>query len=83
MPSWTIENLFEHLAKNENFDFIFWTGDLVAHSFWLDSQSTNVETLKKLFDLFKKYFPNKKIFSILGNHDSNPHNLYIVFNIVE
>lgn len=26
--------------------------------------------------MFEKYFPNKKIYSTVGNHDTEPDNLY-------
>ncbi|CAF0818783.1 unnamed protein product [Brachionus calyciflorus] len=76
LPPWTIENLFDHLENNEKFDFIFWTGDIVPHSFWINSQITTQQTLNKLINLFRKFFPNKKIYSVIGNHDSNPQNQF-------
>lgn len=76
LPSWTIENMLKHISIMEKFDLIYWTGDIMAHDIW---KQTNVEQLKALDyigNLFSKYFPNKITYSSTGNHDSIPCNLF-------
>ncbi|CAF0747954.1 unnamed protein product [Brachionus calyciflorus] len=76
LPLWTLESMFEHISKNEKFDFIYWTGDLGPHDVWVDSKPTQLAYFEKLTELFQKYFPGKKVYSTVGNHDTEPDNLY-------
>lgn len=76
LPLWTVESMFEHIVNREDFDFIYWTGDVGPHSVWENSKETQIEYFQKLSELFQKYFPNKKIYSTIGNHDSEPDNLF-------
>ncbi|CAF0958145.1 unnamed protein product [Brachionus calyciflorus] len=76
VPVWTVENMFEHLSKNEQFDFVYWTGDLPPHNVWKQSRQDQLNALDALSSLFQKYFPNKVIYSALGNHESSPVNLF-------
>lgn len=78
IPVWTVESMFEHIAMNEQFDFIYWTGDLPPHNIWNQSRNDQLEALEHLTSLFNKYFPNKIIFPTLGNHETQPCNLYPV-----
>jgi sphingomyelin phosphodiesterase len=71
-PLWLIENMFEHISKNENFDFVYWTGDLPPHNVWNQSRSDQLSALRVLTALFLKYFPNKVIYPSLGNHEAAP-----------
>ncbi len=32
VPLWTVESMFNHIAKNEQFDFVYMTGDLPPHN---------------------------------------------------
>ena len=57
------------------FDFVYWTGDLPPHDIWAQKRSNQVLALERLTALFKKYFPDKKIFSAIGNHETQPVNL--------
>ena len=93
-PLWTIENMFDHISKNEEvilifllknvnknhffefkFDFIYMTGDIPPHNVWNQTKSEQLHAIDVLTDLFLKYFPNKVIYSTLGNHEAAPCNL--------
>ncbi|KAK7478652.1 hypothetical protein BaRGS_00030115 [Batillaria attramentaria] len=76
-PLWTLELLFSHLqAKQDEFDYILWTGDLPAHDIWNQTHSSQTELLQMLSTMLVKYFPNKPIFPSLGNHESAPVNSF-------
>ena len=43
VPNRTIANLFENLGKmQDQFDWIYWTGDLTAHNIWNQTRATTV-----------------------------------------
>uniref|UniRef100_A0A915KH99 Saposin B-type domain-containing protein n=1 Tax=Romanomermis culicivorax TaxID=13658 RepID=A0A915KH99_ROMCU len=72
LPLRTLENLLQHLQKNESFDYIIWTGDLPPHNIWNQSRQGQLNAYDQLVDLFAQYFPNKTIYSVVGNHESSP-----------
>jgi sphingomyelin phosphodiesterase len=51
------------------FDFVYWTGDLPPHNIWNQTRPDQIFALRKLTQLFQKYFPNKVIYPALGNHE--------------
>ena len=57
------------------FDFIIWTGDLPPHNIWAQKRTDQLTALEQLTGLFKKYFSGKKIYSAIGNHETQPVNL--------
>jgi hypothetical protein len=66
----------------KKFDFVYWTGDLPPHNVWNQTRNDQLNAIKVLTTLFKKYFPNKAIFPTLGNHETTPVNLLVhVFNL--
>ena len=67
--------MFEQVAKNEEFDFIYMTGDLPPHNIWNQTKLDQLNAISVLTGLFLKYFPDKVIYSTLGNHESAPSNL--------
>lgn len=76
-PLWTLENLLQKLsAEKDQFDYIYWTGDLPAHDVWNQTQATQLESVHHMVGLLLKYFPGKPIFPSLGNHESAPVNSF-------
>ncbi|XP_006818659.1 sphingomyelin phosphodiesterase-like [Saccoglossus kowalevskii] len=75
-PRSLIENAFQHLSKNEKFDYIIMTGDLPAHNIWNQSRSDQLEVLKEITDMLLKYFPGVKVYPAVGNHESSPVNSF-------
>jgi len=75
-PLRTVENMFQHLAAREDFDFVYWTGDLPAHDVWNQTRGDQLEHLSVLQELFLKYFSNRTIYPTLGNHEASPVNMY-------
>lgn len=35
-----------------------------------------LDVIRVTYDLIKKYFPNKPVYSTIGNHDTSPVNRY-------
>ena len=49
LPLCTLDNLLEHLAeKKDEFNWIYWTGDLPAHNIWNQTRSDQLEVLNLL-----------------------------------
>lgn len=73
IPPRTLDNLFQHLQSIQNkFDFIYWTGDLPPHNIWNQSRTDQTKAINVLTDYFLKYLPKKKLFPVVGNHESAP-----------
>ncbi len=58
------------------FDYIYWSGDLIDHQAQHVTREGVTEQLQLLGSLFQQYFPGTPVYSSLGNHDSAPVNLY-------
>ena len=75
LPLWTANNLFEHLAKHkDDFDWVYWTGDLPAHNVWNQTRLQQLELLRILTVQMEFYLGDKMIYPTLGNHESAPVN---------
>ena len=75
LPLRTVDNLFEHLALHKDeFDWIYWTGDLPAHNVWDQTKLQQLEILKLLSTKMQKFLGDKMIYPTLGNHESAPVN---------
>ncbi len=71
-----INNHFSFLTFSiSKFDIIFWTGDISAHNIWNNTKEDAIYEINTLSRLFKKYFPDKIVYSTLGNHDLSPTDL--------
>ncbi|KAL1505487.1 hypothetical protein ABEB36_005046 [Hypothenemus hampei] len=76
MPWYTMENMLETInSKNENLDFVYFTGDIVSHSWAISIQKTT-NIIKQFLGLLRQNFPNQTVFPILGNHEAAPNNFY-------
>lgn len=73
----TVENLFQHLNSiQDQFDFVYFTGDIPAHNIWNQSRSDQIARLKIYTDMVKKYLPDKMVYNAIGNHESAPANSF-------
>eukprot|EP00731_Ephydatia_muelleri_P019987 Em0012g812a len=87
-PIWLVESAFQFLASvQDTFDWIYVTGDLPPHDVWSETrESVNrglnlfpdkiLDVIRVTYDLIKKYFPNKPVYSTIGNHDTSPVNSF-------
>ncbi|XP_065887574.1 sphingomyelin phosphodiesterase-like [Dysidea avara] len=77
LPLWTLTSLFEHLVKiKDQFDWLYWTGDLPAHNVWNQTRSEQLEALNTVSRMMEFYLGDKKVYPTLGNHESAPVNSF-------
>ena len=75
LPLATANSLFEYLADHKDeFDWIYWTGDLPAHNVWSQTRSDQLQMLHLLTLQLTKYLGDKQVYPTLGNHESSPVN---------
>ncbi|KAL4223137.1 Sphingomyelin phosphodiesterase [Mactra antiquata] len=73
----TADNLFKHLSLiQDQFDYVVFTGDIPAHNVWNQTREDQILAMNSFNTYLKKYLPNKKVFSTLGNHESAPVNSF-------
>uniref|UniRef100_A0A1X7T6Y9 Sphingomyelin phosphodiesterase n=1 Tax=Amphimedon queenslandica TaxID=400682 RepID=A0A1X7T6Y9_AMPQE len=84
LPMQTLINLMEHLNDTQDqFDWIYLTGDLPPHNVWNQTQDDQIYIFNKIINLFYEYFPNKPLFFSVGNHESAPVNSFPPASITE
>ncbi|XP_062576027.1 sphingomyelin phosphodiesterase-like [Saccostrea cucullata] len=77
VPFSLVDSLFQHLNLiQDQFDVVYFTGDLPAHNVWNQSRDNQLKALQQFTDLSLKYLSNKTIYSSLGNHESAPVNSF-------
>ena len=75
LPNCTLDNLLEHLAeKKDEFNWVYWTGDLPPHNIWNQTRSDQLEVLSLISTKLKYYLGDVQIYPTLGNHESAPLN---------
>lgn len=70
-PLSLVEGILEYISTLD-IKFILWLGDNTNHGDFRQSLEKNINATKFLTSMFKKYFPNKRIYPSLGNHDTFP-----------
>ncbi|XP_065838214.1 sphingomyelin phosphodiesterase-like [Oscarella lobularis] len=75
-PVQTLENMYEYISKNIDFDAIYWTGDVPPHNVWDQPRAEQLDVIDNVTRLMFKYFPDKIVYPALGNHDSAPVNSF-------
>ncbi|CAF0864468.1 unnamed protein product [Didymodactylos carnosus] len=81
LPLWTAEAIFNYIARNEEFDIIYFTGDLPPHNIWNQSYEDQLYSLNRITDMLATIFPNKKFYPAVGNHEAYPSDLFPTSNI--
>ncbi|CAF1539956.1 unnamed protein product, partial [Didymodactylos carnosus] len=76
LPLWTAEKILEYIVEIEEFDIIYYTGDLPPHNVWNQSRADQLYSIATITSLLKKYFPNKMFYPAIGNHEAAPCNLF-------
>ncbi|XP_044758085.1 sphingomyelin phosphodiesterase-like [Coccinella septempunctata] len=62
-------------------DYVYFTGDIIAHKNWETTKESNLETIQEFYALLLQHFGNITVFPILGNHEAHPCNLYAPLNL--
>ncbi|KAF7272238.1 hypothetical protein GWI33_014950 [Rhynchophorus ferrugineus] len=70
---------FIRFANTLDFDYVYFTGDIISHRVWSTSEENNAKVITTLMDKFKSGF-KVPVYPILGNHEPSPLNLYIFEN---
>ncbi|CAH0560165.1 unnamed protein product [Brassicogethes aeneus] len=72
IPWHTLEELLKQV-QNHDFDFVYFTGDIISHRVWSTSIESNTQAIKEVYQLFRDKF-SVPVFPILGNHEPTPIN---------
>ncbi|XP_075144544.1 sphingomyelin phosphodiesterase 1-like [Haematobia irritans] len=81
IPIYMVENAFDHIrATHKDIDYIYFTGDIIAHNVWSTSRESNKAVITKINNLMKKKFKDFPLYPCVGNHETHPVN---VFGIAE
>ncbi|KAG8453104.1 hypothetical protein GDO86_004787, partial [Hymenochirus boettgeri] len=76
LPLHTIESLLRHVSSQGPFDRVYWTGDIPAHNVWQQTRADQLNALKTITDLFRKYLGTVPVYPAVGNHESTPVNSF-------
>ncbi|KAL1509128.1 hypothetical protein ABEB36_003916 [Hypothenemus hampei] len=60
-------------AQEFEFEYVYFTGDIISHRVWSTSIENNTRDLKYIFQKMKDSF-GKPIFPVVGNHEPSPLN---------
>jgi len=71
VPPFLFDSIMNWTNNNLNFDFIINTGDSGSHKD-IDQvfSNDNEKSINFVSDTIDKYFPNKPVYNVIGNHDS-------------
>lgn len=73
IPLLFINNTLKWIKENiPELDFIIYTGDSANHNDIRQSIIFNIKTINMVYDLFKFWFGNIKVYNTIGNHDTYP-----------
>ncbi|CAF1680569.1 unnamed protein product [Rotaria magnacalcarata] len=76
LPYWTAQAILEYASKTEEIDFIYYTGDTPPHNVWNQSRADQLYSITTINNLLATTFPNKMLYSAVGNHEAAPCNLF-------
>ncbi|XP_072376772.1 sphingomyelin phosphodiesterase 1-like [Diabrotica undecimpunctata] len=74
IPWRTAVNALEQ-TKLHKYDYVYFTGDIVAHRVWNTSIEENTRVISQILDTFADIY-NVPVFLVFGNHEAHPSNLY-------
>lgn len=61
-------------TNTQDFDYVYYTGDIISHRVWQTTVENNTETIAKLYTFFKESY-DVPVFPIFGNHEPHPLNV--------
>ncbi|XP_075054548.1 sphingomyelin phosphodiesterase [Mixophyes fleayi] len=74
LPLHTIESLLHHVATSGPYDRVYWTGDIPAHNVWEQTRADQLNALRTITALIRKYLGPVPVYPAVGNHESAPVN---------
>jgi len=63
-------------TTHSKIDYIYHTGDVVPHNIWSTTKKDNIILLTEVDQLVAETFPNVPVYSVMGNHEPHPTNLF-------
>lgn len=60
----------------QNIDYLIWTGDLVQHDVWNQTNDSIMDIIEDTIRLVSEKLPGVQVFPALGNHERAPANWY-------
>jgi len=73
IPLLFINNTLKWIKENiPDLEFIIYTGDSTNHNDIRQSIKFNIQTINMVYELFKFWFGNIKVYNTIGNHDTYP-----------
>ncbi|XP_056647542.1 sphingomyelin phosphodiesterase 1-like isoform X1 [Diorhabda sublineata] len=74
LPWRTVVDALEQTTNHE-YDYVYFTGDIVSHRIWNTSVQENGRIISKILDALSQYY-KVPVFLSIGNHETHPSNLY-------
>ncbi|KAJ3657707.1 hypothetical protein Zmor_009492 [Zophobas morio] len=62
-------------VNTQEFDYVYYTGDIINHRVWETSVTNNTNTISQLYSYFKDSFA-VPVYPIFGNHEPHPLNTW-------
>ncbi|XP_066145817.1 sphingomyelin phosphodiesterase-like [Euwallacea fornicatus] len=72
---------FIRFANTLDLDYVYFTGDIISHRVWDTSREKNSEVIEKFLKKLKSGF-KVPVYPVLGNHETNPLNQYVMNDLV-
>lgn len=69
--------MLEHIGReHSDADLVYFTGDVVDHGIWETTVQGNKEAMRRVYREMSQRFRSIPIFPVLGNHETNPVNIF-------
>ncbi|KAE8628367.1 hypothetical protein XENTR_v10007483 [Xenopus tropicalis] len=76
LPLHTIESLLRQVSAQGPYQAVYWTGDIPAHNVWQQTRADQLDALRTLTGLIRKYLGAVPVYPAVGNHESTPVNSF-------
>lgn len=75
-PWHAVEDALQHIKDTHSeFDYVYFTGDIIDHGVWETSKEGNIKALEKIYNKINETF-STPVYPILGNHEPHPVNQF-------
>lgn len=75
-PWHAVEDALQHITDTHSeFDYVYFTGDIIDHGVWETSKEGNIDSLDKIYRKISETFV-VPVYPILGNHEPHPLNQF-------
>ncbi|XP_055380950.1 sphingomyelin phosphodiesterase-like [Condylostylus longicornis] len=78
-----VDSLQQIADRHKDIDIIYYTGDIIHHAVWATSQPNNTQEMKDVYGKLKEVFGNIPVLPAIGNHESQPLNVFAPPNVKE